>query len=243
MKRLERVAEQYVISEFLKSEFYHPSFHIDRQKFESVVLTPNLEDSLENAIRRALLFRRRGHMWRELPQDMEWWQVELEQDDLSRIRVFPRAQWRKVSNGSYLISDIVERIRNNHFSGSTRDFVAKVQSLSYHLRRFPDDSSILLIGIDEHRPLTVLEGNHRLAAAVLASPNLARDRFRVLAGFSPNMAESCWYVTNPRTLWKYLKNRVRNVRDREADVARVLQGTGSRATSQPVIATTRKHAA
>jgi len=243
VKRLQRVSEHYVISEFLKSEFYHPSFHVDRQKFESVVLEPNLEDPLENAVRRALLFRRRGHMWRELPPDTEWWQVELEQEDLARIRVFPRAQWRKVSNGSYLISDIVERIRNNHFSGSSKDFVAKVQSLSYHLRRFPDDSSILLIGIDEQRPLTVLEGNHRLAAAVLASPDLARGRFRVLAGFSPHMADSCWYVTNPRTLWRYLKNRVRNIRDREADVARVLEGTTSPGAPQPVIATTRKHAA
>jgi hypothetical protein len=243
MKRLQQVSEHHVISEFLKSEFYHPSFHVDRHRFEAVVMAPNLEDPLENAIRRALLFRRRGHMWRELPPDTEWWQVELEQDDLSRIRVFPRAQWRKISNGSYLISDIVERIRSNHFSGSSKDFVAKVQSLSYHLRRYPDDSSILLIGIDERRPLTVLEGNHRMAAAVLASPDLARDRFRVLAGFSPHMADSCWYVTNPRTLWRYLKNRVRNVRDREADVSRVLAGASTPRASSNVLAGIRKHAA
>ena len=35
-----------------------------------------------NAIRRALLFRRRGHMWRELPSDTQWWEVTLEADDL-----------------------------------------------------------------------------------------------------------------------------------------------------------------
>lgn len=220
MKRLHRVSEAEVISEFLKSEFYHPSFHSDRVNFEELVLEPDLDDELENSIRRALLFRRRGHMWRELPADTDWWLVELEAEDLEKIRVFPRAQWRKISQGSYQVSDIVERIRHNHFRGSSKEFVAKVQSLSYHLRRDNDDSSILLIGLDEQRPLTILEGNHRLAAALLASSELARKRFRVIAGFSRSMNQCCWYETNFSTLWRYFKHRVRNVHDRDADVAR-----------------------
>ena len=72
---------------------------------------PDFSDRVENAIRRALLFRRRGHMWRELPPDTEWWQVELGPEDANLIHVFPRAQWRKISNGSFCISDVVERIR------------------------------------------------------------------------------------------------------------------------------------
>jgi hypothetical protein len=220
MKRLHRVTEAEVISEFLKNEFYHPSFHSDRGNFEEVVLQPDLSDELENSIRRALLFRRRGHMWRELPDDTDWWLVELETQDLEKIRVFPRAQWRKVSAGSYQVSDIVERIRKNHFRGSSKEFIAKVQSLSYHLRREHDDSSVLLIGVDERQPLTILEGNHRLTAALLASPELARSRFRVIAGFSPSMRQCCWYETNFSTLWRYFKHRVRNVKDRDADVDR-----------------------
>jgi hypothetical protein len=221
MKRLQRVSEAEVISEFLKNEFYHPSFHEDRGSFEDVVLQPDLNDELENSIRRALLYRRRGHMWRELPADTDWWLVELEPEDLQRIRVFPRAQWRKVAGGSYQVSDIVERIRSNHFRGSSKDFIAKVQSLSYHLRRENDDSSILLIGVDEQKPLTILEGNHRLTAAVLASPELARTRFRVIAGFSQSMNQCCWYETNFSTLWRYFKHRMRNVHDRDADVNRI----------------------
>ncbi len=78
MKRLRKVSEAQVIAEFLKNEFYQDDFHYDREKYENVVLEPNLDDDLENAIRRALLFRRRGHMWRELPVDTEWWLVQLE---------------------------------------------------------------------------------------------------------------------------------------------------------------------
>lgn len=222
MKRLRKISEAQVIAEFLKNEFYQDDFHNDREKYESVVLEPNLDDDLENAIRRALLFRRRGHMWRELPADTEWWLVQLESQDVAGVRVFPRAQWRKIASGSYDLDDIVNRIRSTKFNNGVRRFISKIQSLSYRLRRESDDSSILLIGIDESRPFTVLEGNHRLVAALLASPEILLSRFRVLCGFSPHMQESCWYDTNLNTLWRYLKHRLRNVVDKEADVEHAL---------------------
>jgi hypothetical protein len=39
---------------------------------------------------------------------------------------------------------------------------------------------------------------------------------------SPRMTESCWYETNLANLWRYAKNRIRNLRDREADVEKLL---------------------
>ena len=223
MKRLHPVSEVEVISEFLKCEFYHDDFHRDRERFERVVMHADLNDERENAIRRALLFRRRGHMWRELPANTQWWHVEIESEDLRKIRVFPRAQWRKVANDSFLLADIADRIRQHRFGNGTSVFVQKVLTLSRRLRKKIDTSSVLLIGIDEHRPMTILEGNHRLTAALLASPERLPQQFRVLVGFSPNMSDSCWYETNFRTLWRYFKHRVRNVYDREADVARALR--------------------
>lgn len=230
MKRLRKIAESEVISEFLRNEFYQEDFHYDREKYEKIVLEPNLRDELENAVRRALLFRRRGHMWRELPSDTEWWLVQLEPEDVPRIRVFPRAQWRKIAAGSYQLGDIVQRIRSNHFSDGVRRFISKIQSLSYRLRRENDESSVLLIGIDDRRPLTILEGNHRVVAALLASPDVLLTRFRMLCGLSPRMHESCWYETNLSTLWRYFKHRVRNVVDKEADVEQVLSAVARRGT-------------
>ncbi len=106
MKKLRRVTEAEVISKFLKNEFYQEEFHHDREQFEHLVLDADLSDDNANALRRALLFRRRGHMWREIPLDTAWWEVEIEAEDLDRVRVFPRAQWRKVANGSFLLKDI-----------------------------------------------------------------------------------------------------------------------------------------
>ncbi len=222
MKKLQRITEAEVITDFLKNEFYQGEFHHDRDRFEHLVMEADTTSEYDNAIRRALLFRRRGHMWRELPPDTQWWEIEIEAQDLDKIRVFPRAQWRKVSNGSFLISDIVRRIKSERFRGKTRDFIAKIQSLSYRLRVSKDDSSVMLIGIDDAHPLTILEGNHRLTAALLASPALLQQRFKIFCGLSPRMAESCWYQTNLSNLWRYAKNRARNFSyDRDADVGLV----------------------
>ena len=226
MKKLRRITEAEVIAEFLKNEFYEEEFHQDRERFEHLVMEGDATNESENALRRALLFRRRGHMWRELPADTQWWEMELDRGDLDRVRVFPRAQWRRVSDGSFYIGDIVRRIKANHFDGRDKAFVAKIQALSYRLRRYADSSTIMLIGVDETKPVTILEGNHRLTAAMLVSAELALSRFRVVCAFSPRMTENCWYVTNLSNIWRYAKNRFRNIVDKEADVTRALAGTG-----------------
>jgi hypothetical protein len=224
MKNLRRSTEAEVIAEFLKNEFYQEEFQDDRQSYEQQVLEADLSNQDENNLRRALLFRRRGHMWREVPADTQWWEVELESDDLNFVRVFPRAQWRKVAGDSFLLRDIVNRIRNVRFSGGTRDFIARVQALSYRLRSESDRSAVLLIGMDDQHPLTILEGNHRLAAAVLAGQSMLGQQFRIFCGFSPNMSQCCWYETNLPNLWRYAQNRLRNLfYDRDADVNRVLR--------------------
>jgi len=225
MRKLRPVREPEVIAEFLRNEFYQDEFHRDRQRFEHLVLHADVTNESENALRRALLFRRRGHMWRELPPDTQWWEVEIENSDLGLIHVFPRAQWRQLASNSFQLRDIVDGIRGKRFSDGARDFIAKVQALSYRLRIEEVSSSVLLIGVDERKPLTILEGNHRLTAALLADEDVLRTRFRVLAGFSPRMTESCWYQTNLRNLWRYGKNRLKHlVYDKEADVERVLRG-------------------
>ena len=94
-----------------------------------------------------------------------------------------------------------------------------------------------MIGSDDTLPVTVLEGNHRLTAAVLASPGVLRTRFQVFVGMSPRMSECCWYQTNVSNLWRYAKNRARNLfYDRDADVERLMnpqEDVAARLTAAP----------
>ena len=223
MKSIRRALEPEVIASFLQAEFYQPEFDRDRLQFEQIVLQPNLSNRVENEIRKALLFRRRGHMWRELPTDTSWYEVQLEPGDLDRIRVFPRAHWRRFSNGTFELHRVVDHIRSHPEGGRTDPVIAKIQLLRYRLQNERLHTPVLLIGMDEYQPLTILEGNHRIAAAYLLDPCRVHEMFRVLCGFSPHMMESCWYQTNAANLWRYLRNRVRNLYDREADLSGILR--------------------
>jgi hypothetical protein len=216
-----KLGEEEVIAEFLKCEFHHSEFDEYRNQFDRLVKEPDLNNSRENAVRQALLFLRRGAMWRELPKDTTWFEVELSIEDLERIRFFPRAQWRKAANGSFGVVDVVERIRMRLESSAQGEFFDKLRVLGYSLQDDIINRTVLLIGSDAEAPLTILDGNHRLAAVMLSQPGLAWERFRFICGLSPNMTQCCWYSTNVNTLLRYLRNLVRYLSyDPESDIGR-----------------------
>ena len=209
------------MAEFLRSEFHHPEFDDYRHEFQELVQRPNLNSSRENALRQALLFLRRGPMWRELPADTKWFEVELELDDLERIRFFPRAQWRRAAQGSFYLKDVVERMRPKLKESGDDDFFRKLQLLSHSVEENLINPTVLLIGVDNTGPLTILDGNHRMAAAMLGQSAPVLDRFRFICGFSLQMTRCCWYHTNVNTLLRYLKNLVRYFSyDPETDIGR-----------------------
>ena len=226
MARIRRVSKEEVIAEFLKNEFYEKQYDGYRDKLGHLVYQPNLTSEQENELRRALLDRRRGKLWRELPADTDWWQVELSPEDLGRIRVFPRSQWLRVAKGSFNLFEVVELLRGRIASGKSGGFISKIRALSQHLPESVTPSSVLLIGIDQNGPLTIIEGNHRVAAAMLVSPDLALSRFRFFCGFSPRMTECCWYHTDISTLWRYGVNRLKYLRhDHDRMIERMLRNT------------------
>lgn len=223
LRKARRLEENEVISEFLKNEFYEREYDGLRSKLLDLVYSPDIEDARENTLRRALLFRRRGRMWRELPRDTEWWEVELTADDLERVRVFPRAHWLRLAHGSLYMTDIVERLQQLANDKDDRPFLRKIRILKEKLQRPVPETSILLIGVNEESPLTVIEGNHRMAAALMSSPELMASRFRFLCAFSPRMTECCWYQTDFSSLWRYGRNRIRDIgRDHDAQLASLL---------------------
>ncbi len=223
MRKLRRVTEAEVVAEFLKNEFYEQEFHRDRPRFEKLVMEADITNETENAARLALLFRRRAVLWRELPADIQWWETRIEAEDIHRTRVLPRAQWLRLARGNYLVDEVVERLRQAQSAGRNSEFHSKIQALNYRLRTEADDSAVMLIGVDEARPFTIIEGNHRFTAAMLASPALLQNRFRFYCGFSPHMMQCCWYHTSVPNLWRYAKKRARYLfYDPNEHLARIL---------------------
>jgi O-antigen/teichoic acid export membrane protein len=218
------LSEQVVIAEFLRSEFHHPEFEEYRREFARLVEAPDLQSDRENALRRALLFLRRGAMWRELPDDTQWFEVTLTSDELTRVRFFPRAQWRRVAEGSFYIIDVLTCLRQKCQESPDDEFFRKLRRIGNPVQEGLVSRTVLLIGVDAHSPLTILDGNHRMAAAMLAQPPAAVETFRFICGLSPAMTRCCWYRTNVNTLSRYLTNLVRHVfSDPETDLGRFLE--------------------
>jgi hypothetical protein len=217
-----RVSEDVAIAEFLKSDFNGPAFREYHRSLGNIVKSPNFDIPEENAKRRALLFLRHGYLWRELPADTEWYEAEIATEDLANIRMFPRAQWRKIANGRFSTLAVSEGIKKRQDQLDSQ-FVSKIHAIS---RRFdaddPELAAVLMIGVSEADPVTVIDGNHRLMGAMMNSPQALR-KLRFICGLSPRMTECCWYRTNLMTLFRYAKNVLtHSTRNPAAELARLL---------------------
>ncbi len=231
-ERLRRVPEAEVIAEFLRGEFYHPVFDPYRREFQHLVENCDLDSANDNFIRRELLFRRRGRLWRELPADTEWWEIHMTARDLARLQSFPRNEWRRFAMKGFYLNDTVSRIRAEIALEQQSAFLTKLQAIAGDLRESVVPDAVLLIGTDAHHPLTIIEGNHRMAAAMLAMPESAHSRFRFFCGLSPNMTSCCWHKTDLRSLTRYAGNTVRYIlRDRDFIVSRTLREKTSKIQS------------
>ena len=223
---LRPVSEDEVIAEFLRSDFNSPVFEPYQESLRELVTQPRLDDTEENAKRRALFFIRHLSLWRELPRGTQWHEVEVGAENLDQLRVFPRALWRKFARGNFAFPVVAERLRS--FRGRTiaeKTFVAKLASIREQLRQYSDSDPgpVLLIGLNQTQPLTILDGNHRLMSAALTSPATVQ-KLRFFCGLSPRMTTCCWYKTNVSTLFRYGANLLTHVvQDPAADLARLLQ--------------------
>jgi O-antigen/teichoic acid export membrane protein len=221
LKFIRRVTEDEVIAEFLRSDFQSPEFREYQQTFRETVFAPNFADPLENSKRRALLFLRHLSLWKEVPIGTEWYEVEVNGADLTQIRFFPRAQWRKLAKGNFAATEIADKFSaRRHLVDST--FLQKIDAIGEKLlEKEPGFNAVILIGLDDIGPMTVLDGNHRFAAAVLASPSqLAKLRF--FCGLSPHMTKCCWYRTNLVSLSRYARHKLAHItRNPAAELARL----------------------
>ncbi len=229
---LRPVTENEVIAEFLNSDLNHPDFR-DLVKAHGLMSDPGKHHADAAAKRHALLLAKRRSLWAELPSKTEWHEVKVNEDALDLIRMFPRSHWRKLARGNYSVVRVTEGLRTGLHTLDDR-FLSKIATLGEQLSQGDGEfGTVILLGINERGPLTVLDGNHRLVAALLSSP-AGLSKLRFMCGFSPQMTECCWYKTNSATLIRYGKHILaRAVRDPRAELERIFGDYGE-LTHNPV---------
>ena len=207
LRVIRQISEDVVISEFLKSDFENAAYSEFHGSLRNIVFDPNLDEKVECSARRALLDQRHRALWTELPRDTQWYEVEIQASNLDKIKVFPRAQWTRISRGNFAITKVAERIQRVQ-----RDIddpsVEKISDIREYLSLATlETGSVILIGQNELEYLTVLDGNHRFIAAILEGKI---DRLRFVCGLSNNMTQCCWYRTNLFNLVRYGFNLLRH---------------------------------
>jgi hypothetical protein len=222
---LRPVTENEVLAEFLDSDLNHPDFR-DMDKARALMSEPNRRHADAVARRHSLLLAKRRSLWDELPGKTEWHEVKVNEEALDLIKIFPRSQWRKLARGDYSVVRVTEGLRARRHSLDDR-FLSKMDALGAQLSQGDAKfGTVILLGINERGPLTVLDGNHRLVAALLSSP-AGLSKLRFMCGFSPQMTECCWYKTTPATLIRYGKHILtRTVRDPRAELERIFGDYG-----------------
>lgn len=215
LRLMRRLSEDEVISGFLRSELGKGVYSEYEERMRSIFLNPDLQDVSECAVRRALLELRHRALWRELPEDTQWYEVEIGVAELNQIRVFPRAQWARTARGNFAIKTVAERIKDRRPTPEDA-FACKISEIRGALTADTLDSGpIILIGLTESDPLTILDGNHRFVAGVLENKV---ERLKFVCGLSTSMAQCCWYKTSIFNLLRYGRNLLRaflEIRNRE----------------------------
>ena len=207
VRLIRRISEDGAIAEFLESDFAHSAYEEYRESLKQLVSSPDLENPSENRQRRALLFLRHRSLWKELPPDTEWFEAEIRDLALEQIQVFPRAHWRKLARGNFAITRVMDRMKNE--TAGEDPFFSKIEAIrGVFSHDFKTPGAILLIGVNESGPLTILDGNHRFLAAAMEN---RVHNLRIVCGLSPRMTQCCWYKTNLFNLTRYGRNLLRHV--------------------------------
>jgi hypothetical protein len=129
-----------------------------------------------------------------------------------------------VAAGSFYLSDMVECLRIKGQKSPEDEFFRKLRRMSTPVQQKRVSPTVLLIGLDTTGPLTILDGNHRMAAAMLAQPPADLENFQFICGLSRSMTRCCWYRTNVNTLSRYLTNLLRHIfYNPESDIGRFLE--------------------
>ena len=121
------LSEHEVIAEFLRSEFHHPEFEEYRREFDRLVNHPTwITTGKMPCVGLCCFFAaaRCGGNSRKTRNGSRW---NLRRSDLARIRFFPRAQWRRVAEGSFYMTDMVESLRLKWQDSPDDEFFRKLR--------------------------------------------------------------------------------------------------------------------
>lgn len=197
MRLLRPTTEDDMVALFLRAEVASERFGPALEallrrdgKARAVVESPDTADPDANAYRRRLLrdcrgYGRDGDVFAGWPASVAWFRAALSPPEVAGLRYIEYSYWNELSGGTRLPGDAAEAIRaGREVHGQSNERFLRAAGALREGVRFPE---LIVAGGAAEGPLTVLEGNLRLTAYLLA-PECLPEALEVVAGFAPELA-------------------------------------------------------
>ena len=95
-----------------------------------------------------------------IPVHTKWYETTIVEADIPRIYHVPSGDWKNISNSSYHVRETIKNV-------NTPDpHAIKIKAIRGTLPNNPRINGFVLVGKDLESTFTIIEGNHRFAAAV-----------------------------------------------------------------------------
>lgn len=176
MKILRSSSEEEMIYEFLKTEFFSDRFSEQLKKAmsaltidERLILSANLGNEDENALRKELLGEFRGYgrnkeLFENFPSQIEWSVCSFTETDLEKIRYIDYSYWNELSAGtrSPLTAAVTVRKGITIYGQSTEGFLHTAK----YIENGGSFQNMIFLTAD-FKSFVIVEGHLRMTAYAL----------------------------------------------------------------------------
>jgi hypothetical protein len=180
-------ADDEVYCQFLRSESHRFRGGPNEGQLAALVSRPDLSDINQNAARRRLVFSVRWPLLAQLPDPLQWHIATMEQGDLEKLRLIRNCGWDDRAPGN-ILGEV--RFPMNFDLSSHEKITAILKKVNS-----PDfDKTLVLVTQTTDGPFTILDGNHRATAMMVAkrSGKFTEVNVRAFVGVSPTMDMCIW---------------------------------------------------
>ncbi len=194
MKILAEVNEPEFELQFLSTEWYKPFYDSLREQYNELVTNPDLSDWKQNYARKELLWKWRYPLLGQLPQQIEWYLIELDLEEFENLLVIRENGWDKTFGLGKNLEEVALAVQNDVEDSWGVNF-KQIKDIKNNIGKYAFKEKIILISSNEEAPYTILEGNHRAVAFELKKVEIGETDHipkKFLLGISPNMGQAHW---------------------------------------------------
>lgn len=193
MKIIRNTTEDDMVASFLRAEVNSSRWGglvkqlLKKYAVETTIIdNPNLFDKKENAVRLNILGDLRGYKKNELlfknfPENVDWKRLEIDKEDMNKIKYIDYDYWTELSGGSRLVIDAIKNIKDGiePFGESNEQF----WNFAKHINNGGTFPEIILMS-NNLNELVLVEGHVRMTSYLLA--NNDPSPLEVIVGFPKN---------------------------------------------------------